>query len=196
MLACASSDGHVSIISQTEQGGWQTEMYPVSNMGLISVSWAPASHIGSQSNNHEIRRFVTAGCDYQVYIFRKVVSTQATSWEREHALSGHSDWVRDVAWAPPSGIPMNTIASCSEDGAVFIWNQHEPEGPWNRTELPRFSAPVWRVSWSLTGTLLAVSCGDNTVTLWKETLSGKWQQVNEVESEPVAENAQHQASNQ
>ncbi len=37
-----------------------------------------------------------------------------------------------------------------------------------------FSAPVWRVSWSATGTILAVSSGDDVVTLWKETSSGEW----------------------
>jgi protein transport protein SEC13 len=29
---------------------------------------------------------------------------------------------------------------------------------------------VWRVSWSLTGNILAVSSADNKVTLWKESL--------------------------
>lgn len=32
------------------------------------------------------------------------------------ALSGHSDWVRDVAWAPNLGLPRSTIASCGQDG--------------------------------------------------------------------------------
>ena len=36
----------------------------------------------------------------------------------------------------------------------------------------KFAAPVWRVSWSLTGNILAVSCGDNSVTLWKESVAG------------------------
>ena len=52
------------------------------------------------------------------------------------------------------------------------------------TSLPPFPAPVWRLSWSITGRLLAVSCGDNSVTLWKEDLSGTWQQVSNV---PVAQ---------
>lgn len=36
-------------------------------------------------------------------------------WEQEpHVLAGHSDWVRDVAWAPNLGLPLNTIASGSQ----------------------------------------------------------------------------------
>jgi protein transport protein SEC13 len=36
---------------------------------------------------------------------------------------------------------------------------------------------VWRVSWSTTGNILAVSDGNNVVTLWKESTDGVWQQI-------------------
>ncbi len=61
---------------------------------------------------------------------------------------------------------------------------------WVPEALPTFPAPVWRVSWSITGSVLAVACGDNSVTLFKEALSdggsggggggGHWQQVSTV----------------
>ena len=35
-------------------------------------------------------------------------------WKEEKKLEGHSDWVRDVAWAPSIGLPRSTIASCSQ----------------------------------------------------------------------------------
>jgi protein transport protein SEC13 len=73
--------------------------------------------------------------------------------------SVHSDWVRDVAWAPNTAMPYNIIASCSEDRSVFIWKQSEKEGPWVSTKMRDFEAPVWRVSWSVTGNVLAVSTG-------------------------------------
>ena len=38
-------------------------------------------------------------------------------------LKGHTDWVRDVAWAPNLGMPMNTIASAGQDGKVLIWTE-------------------------------------------------------------------------
>jgi protein transport protein SEC13 len=40
-----------------------------------------------------------------------------------------------------------------------------------------FKTPVWRVSWSLTGNILAVSDANNNVTLWKEAVDGEWAQV-------------------
>jgi protein transport protein SEC13 len=44
-----------------------------------------------------------------------------------------------------------------------------------------FDSAVWRVSWSLSGNVLAVSDGDNKVTLWKENLRGGWECVKTVE---------------
>ena len=40
---------------------------------------------------------------------------------------------------------------------------------------------MWRVSWSVTGTILAVSQGDDAVSLWKESDAGGWERVKEVE---------------
>ena len=44
---------------------------------------------------------------------------------------------------------------------------------------PHFAlqAPVWRVSWSITGGTLAVSDSQGGVTLWKEGIDGHWQQL-------------------
>jgi hypothetical protein len=36
---------------------------------------------------------------------------------------------------------------------------------------------VWRVSWSVMGNILAVSQGDNRVSLWKEALDGSWKNL-------------------
>ena len=96
----------------------------------------------------------------------------------EHTLApGHADWVRDVAWAPNLGMPKNTIASAGQDGKVLIWTQSEPAGPWAPTLLCDFGAPVWRVSWSVFGNVLAVADATNAVTLWKEAVDGQWAQV-------------------
>ena len=47
--------------------------------------------------------------------------------------------------------------------------------------LGRFDAPVWRVSWSITGNVLAVSTGDHKVTLWKQAVDGNWIQIRSLE---------------
>lgn len=61
----------------------------------------------------------------QVWFFNEA----GRRWEQEpSALSGHTDWVRDVAWAPNLGLPLNTIASASQvpnvgPAACPIWQR-------------------------------------------------------------------------
>jgi len=86
----------------------------------------------------------------------------------------HTDWVRDVAWAPNLGLPMNTIASAGQDGKVIVWAE-KPGGSWQPVLLKDFGVPAWRVSWSTTGNILAVSDANSSVTLWKEAMDGQWQ---------------------
>ncbi|KAJ1886531.1 GTPase-activating protein S13, partial [Kickxella alabastrina] len=107
-------------------------------------------------------------------------------------LEGHGDWVRDIAYAPNIGLPRTYLASCSQDKNVYIWTQdasltksaasQNAPAEWNRIQLSSTPFPdvVWRVSWSMSGNVLAVSCGDNKITLWKENLKGEWERISEI----------------
>lgn len=116
-------------------------------------------------------------------------------------LQGHTDWVRDVAFAPNVGLPRSYLATCSQDRTVLVWTQDGLEAPWSKTSLnpapaaagaagagagagaaSKFPDTVWRVSWSVSGNVLAVSCGDGKVTLWKENLKGAWECCSEMDS--------------
>ena len=102
-------------------------------------------------------------------------------WVSIYDFINFADWVRDVAWAPNTGMPINIIASCSEDRTVVIWKQTEKDSDkdcsWVPYRMKEFDSPVWRVSWSVTGNVLAVSTGDHNVTLWKQSVDEKWVQV-------------------
>lgn len=175
------------------------------SLGCNSVSWAPFSTSSSiTEDNSIVRRLVTGSCDNTVRVWRSVESPDGSvsNWTEEHKtlVTPHSgklnstslqeldrfilllliDWVRDVAWAPNSAMPYNIIASCSEDRNVFIWKQNE-KGAWEPKLLRTFEAPVWRVSWSITGNVLAVSTGDHKVTLWKQSVDESWIQISTVE---------------
>lgn len=186
-LACASSDGSLSILSSRPEGGWDTakiaQAHPV---GVTSVTWAPASSPGSlvglggesfqgKEMGNCTPLLASGGCDNTVKVWRLVDG----HWKMDcfPPLTKHSDWVRDVAWAPNLGLPKTTIASASQDGTVVIWTQGREGDQWEGSVLHDFKVPVWRLSWSLTGNILAVSDGNNNVTLWKEAIDGEWAQV-------------------
>ncbi|XP_041317842.1 protein SEC13 homolog [Pyrgilauda ruficollis] len=184
ILACGSSDGAISLLSYTGDGQW--EVKKISNahtIGCNAVSWAPAVVPGSlieqpsgQKPNY-IKRFASGGCDNLVKIWKE----EEGQWKEEQKLEAHSDWVRDVAWAPSIGLPTSTIASCSQDGRVFIWTCDDASGnSWSPKLLHKFNDVVWHVSWSITANILAVSGGDNKVTLWKESVDGLWACISDV----------------
>jgi len=194
VLACASSDAKVSVLEFKDDGTWDTKLFPAHVIGCNAVSWAPATQPASlvqttsssasastvtpatQQQHLTQRRFVTGGSDNLVKIWS--YSPEVGTYVEESVLEGHQDWVRDVAWAP-SILPKSYIASASQDKSVIIWTQQDG-GAWNKKVL-QMDTVLWRVSWSLSGNVLAVSGGDNKVSLWKETLKGEWEKVSSVE---------------
>jgi len=74
---------------------------------------------------------------------------------------------------------------------VLIWTKDTPTTLWVKTALDpsltasqntpstpgKFPDVVWHVSWSLAGNILAVSCGDGKVTLWKCCIILVWTMV-------------------
>ncbi|MCJ1483519.1 GTPase-activating protein S13, partial [Schaereria dolodes] len=181
LLACASSDGSVSVL-EFKEPSWEHQIFAAHGAGVNSVSWAPSSVPGSLVSSKveagAVRRFVTGGSDCLVKIWDW--SPDQKTYTPTLTLSGHTDWVRDVAFAPTL-LQKSYIASASQDKTVRIWTSdalHPNE--WKSTVL-NFEAVLWRVSWSLSGNVLAVSGGDNKVSLWKENMKGEWDCVKWIE---------------
>ncbi|XAR50675.1 hypothetical protein NMG60_11005068 [Bertholletia excelsa] len=139
---------------------------------------APGALVGSGLLDY-VQKLASGGCDNTVKVWKLTNGV----WRMDcfPALQMHTDWVRDVAWAPNLGLPKSTIASASEDGRVIIWTVAKEGDQWEGKVLKDFQTPVWRVSWSLTGNILAVADGRNNVTLWTEAVDGEWQQVTTVD---------------
>lgn len=182
MLACGSSDGSVSVLSSSGDGQWSSKkINNAHTIGCNSVSWGPSVSPGaliesSAGSKPVVKRFVSGGCDNLVKIWKE----EDGEWIEEQKLEAHSDWVRDVAWAPSIGLPKSIIASCSQDCRVIMWTNDSTTNSWTSKVLHKFNDVVWHVSWSVTGNILAVSGGDNKVSLWKETLEGQWICVSDV----------------
>ena len=186
-LACASSSGTVSILEFTASGWAVTSSFTASDLGCNSVSWAPPQ-LGEGEAGAPARRLVTGSCDKNVRVWELGEDNEWSHAAEQPQPSGeplHTDWVRDVAWAP-SPLPVNTIASAGEDKKVYIFTQDPQTKQWSAP--PKclgdgFDAPVWRVSWSVAGNVLAVSSGDHAVSLWKEELKpggAQWVKISDV----------------
>ncbi|CCC71380.1 hypothetical protein NCAS_0H00700 [Naumovozyma castellii] len=182
LLLAASSDGKVSVVEFKENGTLTPIIIDAHNIGVNSASWAPATLQENKPTKspEESRRFVTGGADNLVKIWK--YNNESQTYLLEDTLQGHSDWVRDVAWSP-SVLLRSYIASVSQDKTCIIWTQENNDSSWKKTELQkeRFPDVLWRASWSLSGNILALSGGDNKVTLWKENLEGNWEPAGEVE---------------
>lgn len=196
MLAAASSDGRISILTHQEDDSWTTHYISDNSLGVNAVSWAPFPTPNNSDDNDTTSssslQLVTAGCDNKIRFYTQATASatddhpgSGKSWvEQTDVLNTsqleHTDWVRDVAWAPSIVPDVHIVASCSEDCTVLIWRK-EGDAKWEPLLLHTFDQPVWRVSWSVTGSILAVSSGENSVTLWKAGLDGVYSQVSHVE---------------
>lgn len=179
MLACGSSDGTISILTYiNENNSWDVRKIQNAHaIGCNAVCWSPAvfpMDVFDANSTTVVKKLVSGGCDNLVKIWKE----EQDRWVEESKLEVHSDWVRDVAWAPGS-LSEHIIASCSQDRRVIIWTSDDSVN-WNSLVLNTFDDVVWNVSWSLNGNILAVSCGDNKVTLWKQNLDGNWHCISDV----------------
>lgn len=190
MLACASSDGAVSVFTATGDGTWDSKkINNAHTIGCNAVSWAPAIAPGGGEDPLRpgqglgmLKQFATGGCDNLVKIWKYL--EQEKEWVEDQKLEAHSDWVRDVAWAPGVTHRRSTIASCSQDCRVILWTcSADNSSSWTHQLLSTFDDVIWLVSWSVTGSMLAVSGGDNNVTLWKETSDGSWACISDTSRE-------------
>ncbi|ORX39375.1 WD40-repeat-containing domain protein [Kockovaella imperatae] len=207
ILACASSDGKISILSFQNDGSTDASIFPAHGQSANAVSWAPSvlstppgqapqpgqngqvPGVAAGATLQQQKRIVSGGSDNLIRIWG--YDEQAKKWIEEEVIQGHDDWVRDVAWAPNIGLPGMYIASASQDKTVLIHSRPSPSASWTSTALlpnapeskdPHFADAVWRTSWSLAGNILAVSCGDGKVSLWKEGVGRGWECVSDFSS--------------
>ena len=121
----------MSVLEFRDDGTWDTKVFNAHGMGCNAVSWAaataPVSLISSQAHSAgNIKRLASAGCDnlIKIWIFEYVPSLLPTgsdlgsqernTWIEEETLQGHTDWVRDVAFAPSIGMSKTYLASASQ----------------------------------------------------------------------------------
>lgn len=200
-IACASSSGRVYMFSGSSTpaagGGkqaveqWDIQEFEAHATTCTSLSWAPCLPPGSlcsmplapqaaAAQGIPPPRLATVGGERNVKVWR--YAPQDRHWVREEPVVREelaTSWV-EVAWAPNIGLPFTYIAAGSDEGFVAVWSQDGLDGRWRSVVLPQFSDRITRLSWSHIGTLLLVSCADQTATMWRELPNGEWEQQSSI----------------
>lgn len=186
-LATSSADGHVRIYEAADPlnlSAWTLqEEFNTSRRGGLCLSWnlsqfdAPTMAVGFQEG--------PSRCQIWEFMAR------ANKWQSIAELEGHDAAVHDVAWAPNMGRSYHLIATACKDkfARVYRVSLQQAERPLKATLVAKLDhqAEVWRVSWNVTGTLLATTAEDGIVRLFKQDLSGSWERVASSASQPQTE---------
>lgn len=168
-LACASSDGTISVLTyEPMQAQWRRTNFQAHNCGVQTVSWMP---VCSRDAAHglPIMHLGSGGCDNTVCIW-KCDASEVWTQETPLLMHGHTDWVRQVAWRPDG---TSTLASGGWDKAVIIWKQEIEGHPWRQLCKIQVAGKVEGIAWSVTGSVLAVSLESGDVSLYRESDDGR-----------------------
>jgi len=169
-LACASSDGTVSVLTYSPtEAQWRRSDFKAHACGVNSVSWSPAV----QREGGLSMRLASGGCDNNVCIWK--CENDMWSQEMPQLMPSHTNWVRQVAWRPDTS--SSVVASGSWDKTVTIWKQEIEGQPWRQVTSIPVEAKVESVAWSVTGSLLAIASDDGEASIYKEGYDGRYEKV-------------------
>ncbi len=184
-LAACTSDGIVRIYQANDPlnlGSWDAEDFstidkahanpiPSQNHGCTAISWCGTG---------EQERLAVACQSGALKVYERRNRWQYVC-ERQVNASGEP--LKDCAWAPNLCRDNEWLASCGDSSGVDICQFSEIEG--RCSLIPLFSiqtgsAPLWRVAWNLTGTILAVAPESGEVQVWRLVgPAATWCRVNE-----------------
>ena len=126
-------------------------------------------------------------------------NANARRWLSVSGLDGHGDLVHDVCWAPNLGRAYHLVATACKDACVRIYKLSYSKAaaaytPSMVAKLAHHSAEVWRVSWNVSGTILASTGDDGVSRLWKSDFNGTWHPILVAAATPAAAGAGVQAA--
>mmetsp|Transcript_63360 Transcript_63360/g.163007 ORF Transcript_63360/g.163007 Transcript_63360/m.163007 type:complete len:341 (-) Transcript_63360:82-1104(-) len=173
-LACASSDGNVSVLTYSPNDcQWRRAVFQAHAPGVQTLDWMPVVH---RDNTQPAMRLATGGCDNSVFVWK----CESEMWTQETPPlpAAHTDWVRAVAWRPDGS---SILASGSWDKTVGLWKQEMEGQPWRSICKLTVDGKVEGISWSVTGSILAVSFGDGETSWYKETDIGRFEETGKVD---------------
>ncbi|KAL0616338.1 Nucleoporin SEH1 [Plecturocebus cupreus] len=172
------------------QSHWVKRTTPVdSRTSVTDVKFAP---------KHMDLMLATCSADGIVSIYEAPDVMNLSQWSLQHEISCKlscrntqklklttvTDPVHDIAFAPNLGRSFHILAIATRDMRIFILKPVRKEltssgGPTKfelhiGAQFDNHNSQVWRVSWNITGTVLASSGDDDCVRLWKANYMDNW----------------------
>lgn len=188
-LATASADGYIRIYEARDvfnlnewelmlehqvedtQGG---KSISSSEHGLTCLAWCDCPF--------EPAKIAVGGYSKRAVVF----ALERNNTLREECVLGeHESAVHDIAWAPPMGRSYHLIATACREPKVYIYTlKRNPDGTLEQSSvqclISTTNSPVWRIAWNATGTVLATSSEDGTLSLWRLNFAGTWINVQDM----------------
>lgn len=191
-LATCSSDGMVRIYEAPDVmnlSQWSPQLEINSKMSCSCIGWNPSrAHlpmiaVGSDDPS------AAGNSKVQIYEFNE----SSRKWVKVEAIVGATEPVHDLAFAPNFGRSYHLLAIASRDVKIVSLKPVSPGkdlngGQANYSNYSKFeirqiasfnehNSQVWRVSWNVTGTILASSGDDGCVRLWKANYMDTWKSI-------------------
>ncbi|CAH0382957.1 unnamed protein product [Bemisia tabaci] len=185
LLVTCSSDGVIRIYEAPDimnLSQWTLQHEISCKLSCSCLSWNPSFSrlhppmiaVGSDDPNP------STGSKVLIYEY----SDNSRRWSKTESISTITDPVHDICFAPNLGRSYHLLAVATNNVRVFkLKPLQESGGVVQRFDIQTAAVfddhycTVWRVSWNVTGTILASSGDDGCVRLWKANYMNVWKCV-------------------
>ncbi|XP_066266919.1 nucleoporin SEH1-like [Branchiostoma lanceolatum] len=200
-LATCSADGVVRIYEAPDVmnlSQWSLQHEINTKLSCSCLSWNPSRlhlpmlAVGSDDTNP------SAGGKVQIYEYNDNIR----KWQKVETLMAITDAVHHISFAPNLGRSYHLLAIATKDVRIITLKclRKEPNAGANPGGMSKFeirqaaqfdehNSQVWRVSWNITGTVLASSGDDGCVRLWKANYLDNWKCISVLRGDGSVSNA-------